>query len=991
MSPLPWSRIAKLRAAMSPLPWSRIAKLRAAMSPLHRFRIAKLRAAMSPLHSSRVACVVAILTVVAFLPAVAQAQETPLLESPLPLDPQVRTGMLDNGLRYYVRRNTEPEDRAELYLAVDAGSILENDDQLGLAHFVEHMLFNGTRRYPNEELIDFLESTGMRFGPDVNAYTSFDETVYTLTIPTDSTRIVEQAFDVLEDWAGYATLSDTMIDQERGVVVEEWRARDENAQGRIREKILPVVLHGSRYKDRLPIGTPDVIREASYETIRSFYNTWYRPDLMAVIAVGDFDPDHFESLIREHFSSLEAPADPMNRPAFDVPGHDSTLYSVVTDPEYPVASITVYYKRAAENFETVENYRDRLIGSLFNQMLNARLAEIARRGNAPFLGAQAFKGAFVRPAEFYGLSAQTDEDSLLVGLHAVLTEATRAREHGFTETELARQKQEMLRTYQQSYNEREKTNSAAFAREYVSHFLEQEPAPGITFEFEAVQQLLPGIAVDEVNALAEDLLASENRAVIVVMPEKDELVPPTEDELASVIESIQEASVDAYVDDVQDRPLIDETLDAAEVISTATVTEIGVTVVELANGVRVVMKPTDFKEDEVKFTAFSPGGSSLLSDHEAFEAETSTSIVTRSGVADFDRTQLEKMLAGKIVSVSPYVSETEEGFNGSASPEDLETLFQLIHLYFTAPRTDQDAIESYQNQMRSSLENRAANPMAVFNDSLIAALYDNHIRRIPPTIQMVESIDSDDVKTYYADRFADAGDFTFVFAGSFDVDRLTELAGTYLGSLPAVDRDETWRDVAPDLPEGVVETTVHKGVGQQSWVAMVFSGPFEYDREHRHQIRSLADVLTILLRRDLREDRGGVYGVSINPSTSDRPDETYTMFIYFSCDPERVDELTEAVFAQIETLKTEGPPDDVISTVREQQRRERETDLRTNDFWVSVLDFYYSRDEDVLDVLRYDELIQSLTAEEIQEAAQRYLDQDRLVKGILYPEGFGSR
>ena len=937
-------------------------------------------------HVTRILALV-LLTIVAV--GAARAQDVGL-QAPLPLDPNVRTGTLENGLRYYIRRNSEPEKRAEVYLAVDAGSILENDDQLGLAHFVEHMLFNGTRRYPNEELIAFLESTGMRFGPDVNAYTSFDETVYTLTIPTDTARIVEQAFDVLEDWAGYATLSEEMIDKERGVVVEEWRARDENAQGRIQNKTLPVILHGSRYKDRLPIGTPEIIREAPYETIRSFYERWYRPDLMAVIAVGDFDPDRFEDLIREHFSSLDAPSADPERATYDVPGHDSTLYAVVTDPEYPVTTATIYFKQPAADFETVADYRERLIASLFNDMLNARLSEIARTGSAPFLGARVFRGALARPAEFYGLGVQTDEDSLLVGLRAVLTEAVRAREHGFTETELERTRQEMLRGYERAYNERDKTSSASFAREYVSHFLEDEPAQGIAYEYELVKGLLPGITVAEVNELAEELLAEENRAVVVVMPEKEGLTPPTEEQLAAVIESVDEADVEAYVDEVQDRPLIDRQLEPAEVISTSTIPEIDVTVADLANGVRVVIKPTDFKEDEIRFTAFSPGGSSLFSDDEAFEAETATSIVTRSGVADFDRTQLEKMLAGKIVSVAPYISETEEGFSGSASPEDLEILFQLIHLYFTQPRSDQDAVASYQNQMRSSLENRAANPVAVFNDSLIAALYDDHIRRIPPTIEMVESVDTSDVMTFYRDRFDNAGDFTFIFAGNLDVDEVTDLASRYLGSLPAMDREESWRDVAPDLPNAVVETTVYEGLGQQSRVAFVFSGPFEYDREHRHRIRTLGDVLTILLRRELREDRGGVYGVSVNPGTNDRPDETYTMFIHFTCDPERVDELTQAVFAQIEKLKNEGPPEDVVATVREQQRRERETDVRTNSFWVSVLDFYFSRDEDVLDVLRYDEMIQSTTAEEIQEAAREYLDVDRYVKGVLYPEDHAS-
>lgn len=908
------------------------------------------------------------------------------LEATLPIDPNVRTGLLENGLRYYIRKNTEPADRAELYLAVDAGSILEDDDQLGIAHFVEHMLFNGTQRYPDEKLIDFLESTGMRFGPDVNAYTSFDETVFTLTVPTDSARILDQAFDVLEDWAGYATLSEEMIDKERGVVVEEWRMSDQNAQGRIRDQILPVLLNDSRYKDRLPIGKPEIIENASYETIRRFYRSWYRPDLMAVVAVGDFDPDAIENEIREHFQSLSVPHGPASRATFDVPGHEETLHEIVTDPEYPFATVSVYFKRPSDRVETVADFRDRLVATLFNNMLNDRLEEISRRGDSPFIAANSFKGAFVRSAEFYGVSARVDEDSVLVGLEAVLLEAERVRQHGFTATELERQKLEVLRAYEKAYSEREKTNSAAFAQEYVAHFLENKPIPGIAFEYDAVGRLLPGIGVDEVNRISNELIGTENRAVIAILPEKDDLEPPSEQDLAAVLESIQKSSVSAYVDDLQGVALIDAPLAAGDIVSESTVDEIDITVIDLDNGVRVVLKPTDFKADEVRFTAFSPGGSSLVDDDEAYEAETAPSIVARSGVGAFDRTQLEKLLAGKVVSVSPYVDEIEEGFNGSASPRDLETMFQLIHLYFTKPRVDENAVASYQNQMRSSLENRAANPIAVFNDSLSAAMYDGHIRRVPPTLEMVTQIDVDDAMRYYGDRFADAGDFTFVFAGSFDVDSIRTLVRTYLGSLPSSGRDEAPNDVAPDLPDGVVETTVHRGLGEQSWVAMAFHGPFDFDREHRHQLRAMADVLRILLRRDLREDRGGVYGVSIDASTSDWPDETYTLFLHFSCAPERVDELSEAVLNQIKTLKTEGPPDDVVATVKEQHRRERETDMRTNEFWVSVLDFYYSHDEDVLDVLRYHDLIEQLAPEDVQAAAREYLNEDRIVRGVLYPE-----
>lgn len=907
-------------------------------------------------------------------------------EAVLPIDPTVRIDTLENGLRFYLRRNTEPEDRAELYLVIDAGSILEADDQLGLAHFVEHMLFNGTRRFPDEELIEFLESTGMRFGPDVNAYTSFDETVYTLTIPTDSSEIVQDAFDVLEDWAAYAVLSDSMIDLERGVVIEEWRLSDQNAQGRIREEVLPVMLHGSRYAERLPIGDPEVIQNAPYETIRSFYESWYRPDLMAVVAVGDFDPDVFESKIREHFGSLPDAGPPVKRPTFDVPGHRETLYKIITDPEYPYATISVYYKTTAEQARTVTEYRDLLIGRLFNSMLNARLDEISRRSDAPFLGASVFKGAFVRPTEFYGASAQVNEDSVLTGLGAVLTEAARVQQFGFTTTELERQKQETLRAYRRAYEERQKTPSRAFADEYVSHFLEDEPIPGIEHELELVQKLLPEIAAEDVNRLAAELLASENRAVIAILPEKEDLEPPTEGDLQSVVESIRGKHVEPYVDEVQDRPLMSHIPEPTQVVSDRRIEEIGVAEIVLENGVTVVMKPTDFKADEVRMTAFSPGGSSLVEDEEAFEAEVAPSIVSRSGVGSYSRTELEKHLAGKVVSVNPYVNELEEGFGGSASPEDLETLLQLIHLYFTEPRADDNALSAYKNQLRSSLVNRSSNPVAVWQDSLQAALYGNHIRRRTPTVDMVDELALDDALRYYRDRFADAGDFTFIFAGSFDVDTLTVLAQRYLGTLPSPDRNESLRDVAPERPERVVKSTVRRGLGEQSAVALVFHGPFDFDREERHRLRSLSDILSIMLRRELREERGGVYNVGVNASPSARPDESYSLTISFGCAPERVNELTEAVFDAIARLKEAGPDEQIVATVKEQQRRERETALRTNAFWVSVLDFYYSNDEDVLDVLTYDDLIDSLDAEDVQESARMYLDEDRYVQGVLYPE-----
>ena len=928
-------------------------------------------------------------------PPVAEAdtssETAPLsLDAVMPVDPAVRIDTLDNGLVYYLRHNNEPKNRAELRLVVDAGSVLEDDDQLGLAHFLEHMLFNGTRRFEENELVNFLERTGMRFGPDVNAYTSFDETVYMLQIPTDSSEIVQTSFDVLEDWAAYATLSGEEIDKERGVVVEEWR-RGTGAGGRIRDQILPVLLAHSQYKDRLPIGDTTIINNANYDTLRRYYRDWYRPNLMAVVAVGDFNLDHFEGLIREHFSTLTNPDDPRPRPSFAVPDHEETLYKVATDPEYPVTQVQINFKQDAESFETVDDYREVLIGSLFNSMLNKRFAEIARQGNAPFLGAGVSKGSLVRPAVSYSIGAQVQEDSILVGLDAVLTEAARVRQHGFTETELARDKQETLRAYERAFNERENTESGSYASEYVNHFLEDEPVPGIAYEYELVQEVLPGITVEEVNARAAELLAEANRVVLVLMPEKEGLTPPTETELAAVLAGVQQKDIAPYVDDVSDEPLVADVPQPAAVTAERNIPDVGVKEITLENGVRVVLKPTDFKQDEVIFRAFSPGGSSLVEDDQYLDASTADALVSRSGVGAFDRTALQKKLSGKVASVSPYISELEEGLRGAASPEDLETLFQLIYLYFTAPRADSSALAAYQNEQIAFLTNRASTPFGPFQDSLIVALCGDHPRCKVPTIEQVQNLDLQNAYRIYQDRFADAGDFTFLFVGNFDLDELQTLAQSYLGTLPTTGRTETWRDMVPDPPGGVVTKTVKKGQAPQSQVALIFRGPFDYDRLSRHRLRSLEGVLDIRLREELRENRAGVYSTTVQSSVSDEPEAEYQLVIVFGCDPERAEELSQAVFEEIEDIKTEGVSADNLAKVKEQQRRERETSLEENSFWLGVLDFYYSQEEeDLLDVLRYNEMIESLTAEDIQNAARQYLNEGSYVKAVLYPEGFGE-
>ena len=627
-----------------------------------------------------------------------------------------------------------------------------------------------------------------------------------------------------------------------------------------------------------------------------------------------------------------------------------------------------------------------ILEQLFNRMLNQRLTEIAREPEAPFVAAQVYRGGLVRTSDFYGMQAQVPEDSVLTGLERVVIEAERAARHGFTETELERQKSSLLRAYELAFNERENTQSAALAAEYVTHFLTGDSAPGIEYEYALVQSLLPGIGTADMNALADDLLGETNRVVVVTMPERDDLVPPTEQQLQSVLSGVAQRDIAEYVDDIVGDALIDEVPQPGDIVSEAAHESIGTEVFTLSNGIRVVFKPTDFRQDEVQMSAFSPGGHSLISDDDYFDAANAAAIVTRSGVGSYTRSQLDRYLAGRVVSIAPFVSELEEGIRGSAAPTDLETLFELTHLYFTRPRADSSALVAYQNQQIPFLRNRSAAPAAVFQDSLIAALYGDNIRMMSPTPEMVAGIDLATAASVFQDRFADASDFTFVFVGNVTSERIRELAQTYLGSLPTLNRNESWRDVRPELPSGIVETTVRRGIGDQSQTMLMFHGDLDYDRELRHRLASLRDVLAIRLREDLREDRSAVYGVNVSASTSDRPQPTYQFSISFTSDPVRVDELVDAVFGQIEQVKTAGPTEDEVQRVREQQRRERETQLQTNAFWLNTLTTYFRRDEDPAQVLTYDGLIESLTTEDIRSAAELFLRTDQYVRGELHPE-----
>ena len=903
----------------------------------------------------------------------------------LPVDPNVALGTLQNGIRYIIRENQRPENRAELRLVVNAGSILEDEDQQGLAHFVEHMAFNGTRNFPKQDLVDYLESIGMRFGPDLNAYTSFDETVYMLQVPTDSAQVVTQAFRILEDWASGILFEAEEIDKERGVVIEEWRL-GQGAGARLRDKQFPILLKGSRYAERLPIGKKAVLDTFRHEAAKRFYREWYRPDLMSVIAVGDFETEWIEGLIKTHFGRIPAVNQPRKRALHPVPGHEETLFAIATDPEATRTNVSIYYKQPVREQDSAEAYRQNIVESLYNRMLNARLRELTKKPDAPFLFAYSNQGRFIRTSEFYLQGAVVREGGILQGLKAVLTEARRVRLHGFTQSELDREKIEALRGMERAYAERDKVRSRRFASEYIRHFLTGEPIPGIAYEYGMYKEMVPGIQLAEVNRRAGEWITGHNRVVLIDGPEKQGVTMPTEAELTGVIARVNETEIEPYEDAASAQPLVETPPTPGEIVAEKQISELGVTEWTLSNGVRVVLKPTDFKNDEVLFSAFSPGGHGLVSDEDYLAAATASSVMQEGGLGTFDAIGLEKKLAGKVVRVSPWIEELREGVRGSASLKDLETMFQLVYLTFTAPRKDPDAFLAYVQRIRGSLENRSASPGAAFGDTIQVTMSQHHHRARVWSEALLDEMNLERSFEIYRDRFADASDFTFFFVGNIDMEGIRGLVKTYLGGLPATRRNETWRDVGIRPPRGVIEKTVHKGLEPKSSNRIVFTGPFEWSRKNRYNLGSAIDVLRIRLREVLREEMGGTYGVGVGLSTSRYPEQRYSIRISFGCAPDSVEQLTRAVFAQIDSLKQFGASDTNIEKVQEADRRAREAALKENGFWRRTLSSSYWLGQDPVNVLKYDDLVNGLTSEIIRDAARKHFDMENYARFVLYPE-----
>ena len=624
---------------------------------------------------------------------------------------------------------------------------------------------------------------------------------------------------------------------------------------------------------------------------------------MAVVAVGDFDGAAVESLVRTHFSELKIPESPKPRTSYAVPDRTGTRVAIATDKEATTTSVAVYHKLPDREEGTVATYRQSIVENLYHGVLNRRFSELAQKPDPPFLGASSGTGRLVRGAEVYALTAVVKEDGLARGLGALVVESERVARFGFTASELDRQKRDVLRGMERLYTERDTQNSSGFADEYIRTFLEDEPIPGIAYEYELFKRFVPEITLDEINRLAREWLKGDNTVVLVNGPDKPGLRVPDEAALLAVINGVDGTEITPYVDTVTDRPLVSEPPEPGAITATTTIEAVGVTQWTLSNGVRVAIKPTAFKEDQVLFRAFSPGGTSLAKDDDFIPASTAAFAVAAGGVGSFGLVDLRKLLAGKVAVAQPTIGNLEEGMSGSASPRDLETLFQLIYLGFTAPRADPQIFGVLKGQFKASLANRQASPSVVFQETLQTTLTQNHLRARPVTPEMIDRMDLDKSLAFYKDRFGDASDFTFVFVGSVTPEVLRPLVTRYLASLPSAGRKETWRDEGIRPPAGVVTKEVRKGLEPKSETAIVFTGPLEYDRSHRNAIRALGLVLETRLREKLREELGGTYGVSVSPSTQRAPTAEYQFVIDFGSAPERAEELAKVVFDEVARLK----------------------------------------------------------------------------------------
>lgn len=902
---------------------------------------------------------------------------------PIPLDPAIRTGKLPNGMTYYVRHNAEPKNRAELRLAVNAGSVLENDNQQGLAHFTEHMAFNGTTHFKKSELVDYLESIGTKFGAHLNAYTSFDETVYMLQVPTDDAAIMDKALTVLEDWAGGVSFDNAEIDKERGVVIEEWRL-GQGADERMSKRYLPVLFHNSRYAERLPIGKKEILESFAYQTVKDFYNTWYRPELMAVIAVGDFDVDAMEKMIKDRFGKIPAKTGPA-RTLYPMPDHAQTLAAVETDKEAQFTIAQLFYKIPFKVAANEDQYREKMKGNLIISMLSKRLEEYNSKADAPWNFSFSSEFPLSRDKSALVLMGITAPEKAKRAMETLILEGTRITQHGFTAPELERAKAALLREMEQMLAEKDKTESSQFATRLVEHYLRGSSFASAEWRHEKASAIIPSITLEDVNAIAKTLFTAQNRVAIIAGLEKEGLSYPSKEELLTMIAETDAKSIPPYTEEVDNLPIVAPPSVPGKVSSTKTYAGSDATEWTLSNGAKVLLMPTDFKQDEILFQAVSVGGSSKVSDKDYYTARSAGAIAGMSGAGRLSKSKLDKKLAGKLVRLSISIDDAYEFMDGDCGVADFETLLQLIYVNFTNPRVDKEGYGAFMSQM-ATMKEMSASPEVAFEDSLRVALYNNHPRRQPMSDAIMASFNQQRAQEILLDRFGDASDFTFIFVGNVDPERAKPLIETWIGGIPGYARKEGAKDQNIRFATGVKKQTVSLGTEPKSTVQFDFTGSMECTPEQRFEMRAMIGVLNIMLREVLREEKGGTYGVRIYPSFTKLPQPTYRLTINFGCAPENAADLTAATLAQIKELIDNGPSEKNLQKVLETMRRSIETDTRDNYWWMDKLSdcVLYAENPETLNAIP--EWVEKLNAAQVQAAAKRFLNLQNYLNMTMMPK-----
>ena len=907
------------------------------------------------------------------------AQQMP----PVPTDPNVRVGKLENGLTYYIRHYELPENQADFYIAQKVGSILEEDNQRGLAHFLEHMCFNGTTNYPDNKLREYLETIGVKFGVNLNAYTSVDETVYNISnVPVVRETVVDSCLLLLHDWANDLTLDHEEIDKERKVIHEEWRTRT-GAMMRMYEKVFPIMFKDSKYAYRLPIGTMEVVDNFPYQALKDYYEKWYRPDQQGIIVVGDIDVDKVEEKIKKMFSPIEMPENAAERVYFPVPDNDEPIIAIAKDKEQQVPLIYLFHKHDVvpnEQKNSMPYLAMNYMTSMIGNMLNARLDELTQQPQPPFIQAMAEDGNFLvakTKGAFIGF-AVAKEDGILTSTEALMTEIERARQFGFTASEYARTKADYLRALESAYNEKDKMKNSQYVNEYVRHFIDNEPIPGIENEYAIMNQIVPNIPVEAINQVVKQIIGEKNIVLGIFCPEKEGMKYPTEEELKAVVNKVRSAKLEAYVDKVSDEPLMKE-LPAGGKVAKTEEGPFGSKVLTLSNGVKVVLKKTDFKADEVRMQAFSAGGNSMFDDKDAVQFKLMNQVVELGGLGNFSAVDLEKVLAGKMASASAYVNSLTEGISGGCSPKDMETMLQLTYLRFTAPRMDMNAFESFINRNKAALANAEADPNTAFSDSISVALYNRHPRAISVKAETLDKIDYNKVMELYKNRFADASDFTFVMVGNIDEATATPLIEKYLGSLSSMKRNEKFRDVTPDIRKGIYENNFTREMETaKSSVLMVASGKCKYNQKNVVMMSMLGQLLNILYTQTVREEAGGTYGVSCNGSISKYPEAEGVFQIYFDTDPQRRPQMVELINKGISDFIAQGPKTEDLNKVKEYMLKTFQQNQKENSYWMGIINTMLWEKVDMN--TGYQNTVNSITVNDLKKFAKSFFGQKNMIE-----------